>query len=91
MFETILIIGYNIDMLVTAARGVRIALCYAICQYVKNKIKYMKDYDTHRESSNLKFWDINNLFLWEMSQRVPVGAFILIQNKYKLNKRFTKL
>ena len=27
----------------------------------------MKDYDRNKESSYLKYWDINNLFEWTMS------------------------
>ena len=30
----------------------------------------MKDYDKSKESSYLKYWDINNLYGWVMSQNL---------------------
>ena len=35
----------------------------------------MEDYDKSKESSYLKYWDVNNLYGWAMSQRLPVNQF----------------
>ena len=35
----------------------------------------MKDYDENKESSCLKYWDMNNLYGWPMSQKLPVNDF----------------
>ena len=35
----------------------------------------MKDYDKNKESLYLKNWDLNNLYGWAMSQKLPVNNF----------------
>ena len=35
----------------------------------------MKDYDKNKESSYLKYWALNNLYHWTMSQKLPVNDF----------------
>ena len=42
-------------------KGMRRVICHAIFQYAKANIKYMKDYDKNKESSYLKYWDVNDL------------------------------
>ena len=37
--------------------------------------KYMKDYDKNKESSYLKYLDVNKLFDWEMLQKPPINGF----------------
>ena len=41
-------------------KGIRAGICHATHQYAKDNNKYMKDYDENRESSYLKYWDVNN-------------------------------
>ena len=40
----------------------------------------MKDYDKNKESSYIQYWDVNNLYGWAMSQKLPVNSFQF--NKY---------
>ena len=35
----------------------------------------MKSYDKNKESSYLMYLDKNNLYGWEMSQKLPVNCF----------------
>ena len=32
----------------------------------------MKDYNKSKESSYLKYWDVNNLYRWAILQKLPV-------------------
>ena len=32
----------------------------------------MKDYDKNKELPYLKYWDVNNIYGWAMSHKVPV-------------------
>ena len=52
--------------------------------------KYIKDYDKNEESSYLKYWDVNNLHGWAMSQKLPVNNFEWIENTSRFNEDFTK-
>ena len=50
----------------------------------------MKGYDKNKESSYLKYSDENNLYGWEMSQKLPVNKFEWIEDTSKFNKDFIK-
>ena len=41
----------------------------------------MKDYDKNKESLYSKYWDINNLYGWVMSQTLPVNSFKCVENR----------
>ena len=47
-------------MLLMAENGIREGICHSIIhRYVKANNKYMKDYNKNKESSYLKYWDVN--------------------------------
>ena len=50
----------------------------------------MKDYDKNRESSCLTYWDVNNLFGWAMSQKLPVNNFEWTKDNSQFDKDFMK-
>ena len=56
----------DIDMLLMVEKGIKGGICHAIHQYAKANNKYMLDYDKNKESSYLKYWDVNNLYGWAM-------------------------
>ena len=58
----------DIDMLLTVGKGIRGGICHSIHRYAKGNNKYMKDYDKNKESSDLKYWDVTNLYGLPMSQ-----------------------
>ena len=64
-------------MLLMVEKGISIrrAICHTIHQYVKANKKCMKDYDENKESSYFKYQNVNNLYGWAMSQKLPVNNF----------------
>ena len=67
-------------MLWIVEKGIKRGIYHAVHQYAKANNKYMKDYDKNKESSYLKYWDGNNLYGWEMSQKLPVNKFEWIED-----------
>ena len=65
----------DIDLLLMIEKGTRGRVCHVIDWYVETKNKYMKDYDKTKEWSYLKYWDVNNLYGWAMSQKFPVNGW----------------
>ena len=56
-------------------KGIGGGICNAIHQYTKANDKYIKDYDENKESLYLEYWDVNTLYGWAMSQKLPVNKF----------------
>ena len=50
----------------------------------------MKDYDKNKESSYIQYWDVNNLYLWAMSQKLLVNIFEWIEDTSQSNEDFVK-
>ena len=71
-------------------KGVRSGICHPIYRYAKANNKYMKDYDKNKESSYLQYWDVNNLYGWAMSQKLPVNNFEWIKDTSQFNEDFIK-
>ena len=80
----------DIDMLLMVKKGIRGGTCHAIHWYAKANNKYMKDYDKNNESSYIKYWDVNNLYGWAMSQKLPVIKFEWIEDTSQFNENFIK-
>ena len=59
-------------ILLMVEKGIRGGIFHSIYRYAKANDKYMKDYDENKESSYIKYWDVNNLYGWAMSQKLPV-------------------
>ena len=62
-------------MLLMIEKGIRGGVCHAIHRSKNANNKYMKTYDKNKESSYLMYSDKNNLYGWEMSQKLPVNCF----------------
>ena len=70
----------NIEILLMVEKYIRGRICHSIYRYVKANNKYMKDYDENDKSSYHQSWDVNNLYGWAMSQKLPVINFECIKN-----------
>ena len=80
----------DIHMLLMIEKGIREGICHAIYQFAKANNKYMKDYDKNKESSYLNYWDVNNLYGWAMSQKLPVNNFEWREDTSQFNEDFIK-
>ena len=59
------------DMILMIEKGIRGGICQATRRYAKASNQYMKNYDKNNESSNVEYFDANNLYGWEMSNNYP--------------------
>ena len=80
----------DIDTLLMVEKGIRGGICHAIHRYAKVNNKNMKNYDKDMESSYLKYLDMNNLYGWTMSQKLPVNGFEWIEELSQFKEHFIK-
>ena len=66
----------DIDMLLMVGKGIRGGTCHAINRYAKTNNKYMKVYYKNIEWSYFKYWDVNNVCGWAMSQKLSVNGLM---------------
>ena len=50
----------------------------------------MKDYNKNKEFSYIQYWDVNNLYRWTMSQKLPVNNVERMKDTSQLNEDFIK-
>ena len=62
-------------MLLMVEKGIRGGKCQAMYRYAAANNTYIKSYDKDIECSYIIYLDINNLYGWEMSQKLPVDGF----------------
>ena len=77
------------DMLLMIEEGIRGGICHSIHRYAKANNKYMKNYNNNEELSYTQYLDANNLYGWEMSQKLPVNGFKWLDSD-KINEEFIK-
>ena len=74
----------NIDTLLMVEKGIRRGICHAIYRYTEANNKCIKDYDKNKESSYLKYWDVNNLCRWAMRQKLAVNGFKWVEKSISI-------
>ena len=80
----------DVDILLMVEKEVRGGICHSINRYAKVDDKYMKDFDKNKESSYLKCCDVNNLYVWAMSQKLTVNGFKWTEYFSKFDEGFMK-
>ena len=80
----------DINWLLMVEKGFRGGICHYIYWYAKANNKYLKDCDKNKESTYLQYWEVNNLYGWAMSQKLPVYNFEWIENTSQFNEDFMK-
>ena len=71
-------------MLLMAKNDISGGICHAIHRYEKTNNNYMNDYDV----LNDKYWWINDLYGWKISQMLPLDGFKWSENTSQFNKGF---
>ena len=66
----------DIDIHLFIEKGMRGGISYIAKRHSKADNKYMKCYDSSKESKFIMHLDANNLYLWAMSQYLPYSEFI---------------
>ena len=77
-------------MLLMVEKGTRGGICQAIHRYAKANNKYMKNYDKDIISSYLMYLDANNLYGWQISQKLPVNGFTWAKKFSKFSEIFIR-
>ena len=80
----------DIYLLLMVEKGIRDGICYTISRYVKAKNKYMKNHDKIK-NHHIKYWDINNLYGWAMSQKLLVNDFNWVVETFRFNEDFIRI
>ena len=63
------------DMLLMVEEGIGGGICHSIHRYARANNKYIKNYNNNEESSYIQYLDVNNLYGWAMSKKLPVNRF----------------
>ena len=70
--------------------GIRGGMCQSIHRHAKANNKYMKNYDKSIKSSYLMYLDANNLYVWAMSQKLPINGCNWVNDLSRFNENFIK-
>ena len=80
----------DIDILLMVGKGIRGGICHSIYRHAKANNKYIKSFDKNKELPYLQHLNVNNLYCWAMSQKLPVNNFGWIKDTSQFKKDFIK-
>ena len=67
-------------MLLMIEKGIRRAICHSVHRHVRENNKYMKIYESDKESSYIIYVDANNLYGYAMSKKLPADCFEWVED-----------
>ena len=70
----------DIDKYLFIEKGLRGGISYIAKRYAKANNKYMNDYNPEEPSTFINYLDKNNLRGWTMSEYLPYGELIWLEN-----------
>ena len=77
-------------MLLMVEKGIR-GICHSIYRYAIAEKYTWKTMIKTKESLYIPYWDVNNLYDWAISQKLPWNNFQLIKDTFQLNEDFIKI
>ena len=78
----------DINILWMVEKGITGEICHSIYRYAIANDKYMKDHDKNKELSYVQYWNINDLYAWAMSQKLPLNNFVWKKDNSQFNEDF---
>ena len=70
-------------MLLMAEKGIIRGICHSIYWCARANNKYMAGDNKNKELPDIQYWDVNNLYDWAMSQKLPVNNFKWVKDTLK--------
>ena len=80
----------NENMFLKYEEGIRGGIYNKVHIYAEANNKYMKNYDKNKKSSFLMYVDVNNLYGWAMSKKLPVCRFKWVDDLSMFTEDFIK-
>ena len=78
------------DMILMVEEGIRGGICHSIHRDAKANNKYMKDHNKNIKSSYIQYLDVNNLYGWAISQKLPKNNFKWVEDTSIINEELIK-
>ena len=70
----------DIDKCLFIEKGLRGGISYIAKRHAKANNKYMNDYDPKKQSTFISYLDINDFYVWAISEYLPYEGFKWLKN-----------
>ena len=75
----------DIDKYLFIEKRLRGGFSYIAKRYAEANNKYINDYDLEKPSTFISYLDMNNLYVWAMSEYLPYEGFTWLKNVDKFD------